>query len=119
MAVMSRKLGRAVLAGLLLLVGSEARQSRVLAQEREATRQVKWRVPPDYPELARRMNLTGKVRVEVVVAADGRVTFTHPLGGHPLLVQAAETAVKKWKFTPASEATRQVVEVEFAGRDAH
>jgi TonB family protein len=115
---MNRILGWVVLTGILLVAGNEARHSVVFAQGQPgAARPVKRRVPPDYPEIAKRMNLTGKVKVEVLIAADGRVTITRPIGGHPVLVQAAEKAVKEWRFAPAAEQTKQVVEMEFAGTE--
>src|SRR6267378_1175636 len=54
-----------------------------------------------------------KVKFEVVIAPDGHVKTTRVVGGHPLLVQACQDAVKEWKFVPASEETTQVVEFEF------
>ncbi len=39
----------------------------------EGKRKVKTKVTPVIPELARRMNITGKVKIEVVIAPDGRV----------------------------------------------
>ena len=80
----------------------------------EGKRKVKSRVTPSYPELARRMNITGKVKIEVIIAADGRVKSTRAIGGHPLLVQACQDAVKEWKFVPASDESTQVVEFDFA-----
>lgn len=79
----------------------------------EGTRKVKTRVTPTYPELAKRMNVIGKVKIEVVITPDGKVKSTHALGGHPLLVQACVDALKEWKFAPASEETTQVVEFDF------
>jgi outer membrane biosynthesis protein TonB len=35
------------------------------------------------------------------------------VGGHPLLVNAAVDAVKKWRFDAASEETTGVVEFKF------
>jgi TonB family protein len=79
----------------------------------EGKRKVKSKVTPGYPELARRMNITGKVKIEVIIAPDGHVKSTRAVGGHPLLVQACTDAVKEWKFTPASEESTQVVEFDF------
>jgi len=79
----------------------------------ESKRKVKIKTVPVYPELARRMNVTGKVKIEVVVTPDGRVKSTRVVGGHPLLVQACQDAVKEWKFVSAPEETTQVVEFEF------
>ena len=79
----------------------------------ETKRKVKTKVAAAYPDLARRMNVGGKVKIEVVVTRDGRVKSTRVAGGHPLLVQACQDAVKQWKFAPASEETTQIVEFEF------
>jgi TonB family protein len=61
------------------------------------------------------MNVTGKVKIEVVITPDGHVKSTRVVGGHPLLVQACQDAVKEWKFVPAPEETTQVVEFDFHG----
>lgn len=79
----------------------------------ESKRKVKSKVAPIYPELARRMNVAGKVKIEVVISPEGRVKTTRVVGGHPLLVQACQDAVKEWKFSPAPEETTQIVEFEF------
>ena len=82
------------------------------AQE-ELTRKAKSKVTPIYPELAKRMSIAGVVKVQVVVAANGSVKSTKVVGGHPLLVNAAVDAVKKWRFESASEETTGVVEFKF------
>jgi protein TonB len=90
--------------------------THVLAQtsgSEEGKRKVKTRVAPAYPELAKRMNVAGKVKIEVIITPDGRVKSTRALGGHPLLVQSCVDAVKEWKFVPAPEETTQIVEFEF------
>lgn len=79
----------------------------------ESKRKVKSKTAPVYPELAKRMNVAGKVKIEVVITPDGRVKTTRVVGGHPLLVQACQDAVKEWKFVPAPEETTQIVEFEF------
>jgi TonB family protein len=81
----------------------------------EGKRKVKTKISPVYPELARRMSVSGKVRIEVIITPDGHVRSTRVLGGHPLLVQACQDAVKEWKFFPAPEETTQVVEFDFRG----
>lgn len=75
-------------------------------------RRIKTKVAPAYPELARQMKLVGTVRLEVVVAANGTVKSTKVLGGHPLLIQAADAAIKKWRYEPGPETTI-VVEFHF------
>jgi len=79
----------------------------------EGKRKVKTKVTPSVPELARRMNITGKVKIEVVIAPDGHVKSSRAMGGHPVLVQTCQDAVKEWKFEPAPEETTQVVEFDF------
>jgi TonB family protein len=79
----------------------------------ESKRKVKTKVAPIYPELARRMNVAGKVKIEVVISPDGHVKTTRVVGGHPLLVQTCQDAVREWKFAPAPEETTQIVEFEF------
>ena len=81
----------------------------------EGKRKIKSRVAPVYPELARRMNIAGKVRIEVTILPDGRVKSSRAIGGHPLLVQACQTAVKEWKFVTAPEESMQVIEFDFGG----
>lgn len=81
----------------------------------EGKRKVKTKLVPAYPELARRMNVTGKVKIEVVIAPDGHVKSTRVIGGHPLLVQPCQDAVKEWKFTSAPEESTQIAECDFSG----
>jgi protein TonB len=83
------------------------------AQQEELTRKAKTRVAPMYPELAKRMSISGVVKVQVVVAPNGAVKSTKVVGGHPMLVNAAVDAVKKWRFESASEETTGVVEFKF------
>jgi TonB family protein len=75
-------------------------------------RRIKNKVTPVYPDLARQMKLVGTVRMEVVVAANGTVKSTKALGGHPLLIQAADEAIRKWHYEPGPETTT-VVEFHF------
>lgn len=82
----------------------------------DSSRKIKSKVSPQYPELARKMNVSGSVRLELIVAANGQVKSVKPLGGHPLLIDAAESAVKQWKYEPGPEAT-EVVEIRFNGNN--
>src|SRR5690242_6966474 len=63
-------------------------------------RKVKVRVNPSYPDIARLMNLSGSVNLVLTVAPDGTVKECRALGGHPILIEAATTAVKKWRYEP-------------------
>ena len=79
----------------------------------EIVRRAKSKVQPQYPDLARRMNITGSVKVEVVVAPNGTVKDAKVVGGHPVLATAALEAVRKWRFEPASMETSGVVDFKF------
>jgi protein TonB len=79
----------------------------------EGARKVKSKVQPIYPELARRMNVSGSVKVQVVVAPNGAIKSTKVIGGHPLLVEPAVDALKRWKFEPGSDETTTTVEFKF------
>lgn len=83
----------------------------------ELARKVKTKVPAMYPDIARRMSITGTVKVSVVVAPNGAVKSTKVVGGHPLLVNAALAAIKKWKFEAAPEESTGIVEFKFQPQD--
>jgi TonB family protein len=83
----------------------------------EIVRRAKSKVPAVYPELARKMNITGTVKVEVVVAPNGSVKNARIVGGHPLLANAALDAVKKWRFEPTAMESSGVVDFKFEPRN--
>jgi len=87
-----------------------------MGQDSAAKRKVSHRVVPDYPAVARQMDITGKVKLEAVVEPDGQVKSTRAVGGSPLLIQAAATALKKWKFAPGPKETTEIVEFDFTGQ---
>ena len=79
----------------------------------EIARRAKSKVQPVYPDLARRMNLTGTVKLEIVVAPNGTVKDVKVVGGHPVLATAAADAVRKWRFEPSAAETSGVVDIKF------
>jgi len=103
-----------IVAILALVAGTAVAPNRAWSEE---DRKVRIKISPDYPDLARRMNVTGKVRVMIVIAPNGNVKSVKPLGGHPLLIEPSVEAVKKWKYEPASEETTTTVEFTFAGAE--
>jgi len=111
----SKRWRKLALAASALALLSPTWGSAQTATTDESKRKVKSKTAPVYPELAKRMSVSGKVKIEVVIAPDGHVKSTRIVGGHPLLVQACQDAVKEWKFLPAPEETTQVVEFEFHG----
>jgi len=73
------------------------------------------KVPPVYPELARRMHVSGTVVVHLTVQPDGSVSDTKVESGHALLSPAAQEAVRRWRFEPASDTTDLTVDINFSG----
>jgi TonB family protein len=66
----------------------------------ETTGQLYHRVPPVYPEAARRSGIEGVVTLAVTIDECGNVVDPKPISGPQELVSAAITAVKQWKFRP-------------------
>ncbi len=106
-------LNRAVTVGLLLISGWAAVSAPLAWGQEEITRKVKSKVAPAYPELARRMNLSGVVRIQVTVSPKGDVKNIKLVGGHPVLAGAALDAVKKWRFEVGPEESTGIVEFRF------
>lgn len=77
-------------------------------------RGVKSKVAPIYPDIAKRMRVSGSVDIEATVDPSGNVSEAKAVGGNKLLAPAAEDAVRKWKFEAAPAATKVKVEVNFA-----
>jgi TonB family protein len=73
-----------------------------------ADRQLVRTARANYPEMAKRMHVSGSVTLGVHIAADGSVGKVDVIGGHPLLTQAAVESVKQWKYQPGPEETRKV-----------
>ncbi|HZP16620.1 MAG TPA: energy transducer TonB [Terriglobales bacterium] len=78
-----------------------------------SARKVVSKVTPAYPRLARTMNLSGAVRVEVLVSANGTVKSVEVKGGNPVLAQAAQDAVRQFKWEKTDHETTELVEFNF------
>lgn len=76
-------------------------------------RAIKSRIPPVYPELAKKMKIAGVVKIEATVDAEGKVTDVKTLNGSRVLAAAAEEAVRKWKFASGDGAANVDVDVNF------
>ena len=86
------------------------------AQEGDAPgskRKVRVMGKAQYPELAKKLNLTGVVKIEVTIGADGEVKRTHVVGGHPVLATEAERAAMQSEFEPGPKETSEVIEFKF------
>jgi TonB family protein len=79
----------------------------------EVARKVITRSVPQYPVIAKRMSISGSVRLDVVVAPNGRVKSVEVKGGHPMLAATAQDAVRGWKYEAGPRETHETVEVKF------
>lgn len=59
-------------------------------------------VRPSYPILAKSQHVSGDVKVDALIDANGNVTTMRILSGPTLLHQAAMDALRQWKYRPAS-----------------
>src|ERR1700691_2151720 len=86
--------------------------SHAPAQDPSASiRKILTKVMPQYPALARSMKIEGLVRANVLVAPNGKVTSVEVKGGHPLLAQAAQDALRQWKWEAAAHETHETIEL--------
>ena len=114
---MSNRTAAAVLAVLSLgLMVGQVYVGAQQAQSEELVRRAKSRVQPEYPELARKMKISGTVKIEVVVGPNGVVKEARVVGGHPVLANAALDAAKKWRFEPGAADSTGVIDFRFEPR---
>jgi len=59
-------------------------------------------VHPVYPQLAKSQHVSGDVKVDALIGANGRVTTMKVVSGPTLLHQAAMDALRQWKYEPAT-----------------
>jgi len=86
------------------------------SEAQEVSRKVIAKTAPTYPDLAKRMHVTGKVKLEVVITAGGSVKSAILIGGSPIFEKSAVDAVKQWKFEPAQTETKAAIVLEFEDR---
>jgi TonB family protein len=69
----------------------------------EATKHLIKKVEPISPPIAKLAKVGGPVAAEIVIASDGSIESVKVITGAPLLISAAVTAIKQWKFDPFVE----------------
>jgi TonB family protein len=103
---------------LLLLLGVlvSVQPKVCFAQDEQSVnaRKVISKVAPIYPQVARTMKLSGTVKLEVLVQANGSVKSMQVKGGSPLLAQSAQNAVRGWKWEKGDHETTELVECYFS-----
>jgi protein TonB len=55
---------------------------------------------PNYPPIAKQLRLQGQISVQVLIDEHGRVVSAKALGGHQILVNAAEASATQARFSP-------------------
>ncbi len=65
-------------------------------------------VKPDYPEIALKANIEGRVFVLALVGKDGMVEQVGRVTGPEVFHEAAKAAARKWVFTPAMQNDKPV-----------
>ena len=60
-----------------------------------------YHVDPVYPELAREQEVQGTVRLLVTIGQTGAVESVVAVSGPGLLIEAARSAVRRWRYTPS------------------
>lgn len=98
-------MGVALLAVPLVILAQDA---PVRVPPSEASQAVISKVKPVYPEMARKMRLSGQVELEAVVNEQGEVETVEIKSGNPILRMAARDALKQWKFKPFTRDGRPV-----------
>jgi len=84
------------------------------AQKSDKTpRKLVYKESPGYPVTLREAHIGGVVRLEITISAKGNVDSVSPLGGNPVLVEAASAAVRRWKYSPADSESKTQVEFTF------
>jgi TonB family protein len=109
----SRRIAAVVVAAVVLVVAVRPIYLQGQAQSEEILRRAKSRVQPVYPDLAKKMNIAGTAKIEVVVAPNGTVKEARIVGGHPVLASAALDAARKWRFEPAPVESSGVIDFKF------
>jgi protein TonB len=97
----------------LMLAGDNGKGAPRNADDPDITKPVLvHKVAPDYPEDARKEKVQGEVILEALVDKDGTVAgITVVSDPAPTLTEAAVTAVKQWRYTPATDKDNKPVAV--------
>ena len=85
---------------LLILASNALGQTLPRVQPEEAAKHLVSNMSPIYPPFAQQTRISGDVLLEIAIAPDGKTFVRRLISGHPLLVQAAITAVNNWQFQP-------------------
>ncbi len=85
----------------------------VEAQNPPSLRKLVYKVAPKYPRELKQNAIGGIVRLSVSINPSGSVGKISPIGGNPILVDAATLAVRQWKYVPTDHPTTTEVQLDF------
>jgi TonB family protein len=85
----------------------------IATEGRASQRTLLTRVEPEYPETLKHLLIGGTVRLEITVSASGSVDTAEEVGGNPILVASAITAVKQWVYAAGRSRTKMEVSILF------
>lgn len=98
---------------LVLCVGATLQSGNAQDEQIAGTRKVTTKIVPVYPPLARQMSLTGTVKLQVVVAANGQPKSIEVKGGSPVPAQAAQQALHNWRWEKADHDSAEIIQFNF------
>jgi TonB family protein len=102
-----------ILLMLAVLASIQLKASFAQDEQTANARKVISKVVLVYPSIARSMNLSGAVKLEVLVQPNGDTKTIQVKGGNPLLAQSAQAAVRAWKWEKAEHESTETVEFHF------
>jgi TonB family protein len=83
------------------------------AQNNPSLRRLVYKVAPKYPRELNQNAIGGVVRLSISISPNGSVGKISPIGGNPILVDAATLAVRQWKYVPAERPSTTEVQLDF------
>jgi TonB family protein len=98
---------------LIVLLFLSAWIPSVRAQNVPTLRKLIYKAAPKYPRELKQNDIGGIVRLSIVISPNGSVAKVSPVGGNPVLVDAATVAVKQWKYVPSDHQTTTEVQLDF------
>src|ERR1700730_9080661 len=98
---------------LTVLLFVSASSPSVPAQSAPTPRKLIYKVAPKYPRELKQNEIGVVVRLSVSISPNGSVGKILPIGGNPVLLDAATVAVKQWKYVPADHPTTTEIQLNF------
>jgi TonB family protein len=88
----------------------------IASEGHQSQRALLVRVEPEYPETLKRLLIGGTVRLSVTISENGSVENAEELGGNPILVASAITAVRQWVYAAGRSRSKIEVTIPFDPR---